>query len=175
MLIQDLLTVLHTLISFVAIISGLLVVKGLINSSGRQLWTLLFLCSTAATTLTGFFFPFHGFTPAFTLGVISIIPLTLAFGARYTYRLKGAWRGTYVITAVLSFYFNFFVLVVQSFQKIPSLNAYAPTQTEPPFQIAQLITLILFITAGVFSFKNYHPKPEEELSTSYISPRAETE
>jgi hypothetical protein len=169
-------TLFHTTLSVVAIIAGLLVVKGLIASHGRQLWTLLFLYTAAATTLTGFFFSFHGVTPALVLGVVSLIPLTLAFAARYRHRLEGAWRGAYVVSVVTTLYFNCFVLIVQAFQKIPSLNALAPTQSEPPFQIAQLATLALFIAAGVVSFKNYHPKRlTDELATTYISPLPEPE
>jgi hypothetical protein len=165
-------TIFHTALSLVAIISGLLVVKGLIASADRQLWTLLFLCTAAATTVTGFFFPFHGVTPALVLGVISIVPITLAFVARYRTGQAGAWRGAYVISIVATLYFNCFVLVVQSFQKNPSLNSLAPTQTEPPFKIAQLVTLILFIVIGFLSFKKYQPKNREEgPATDYISPR----
>jgi len=163
-------TLFHTALSLVTIISGILVVKGLISSAGRQLWTVLFLVTAAATTITGFFFPFNGVTPAFILGIISIVPITLAFVARYRHRAVGAWRGTYAISAVVTLYFNCFVLVVQAFQKVPSLQALAPTQSEPPFQIAQLVTLILFIVAGVFSFKNFLPK-KETVASDYISPR----
>ena len=164
-------TIFHTALSIVAITSGILVVKGLVSSHGRQLWTLLFLWTAWATTLTGFFFPFNGVTPALTLGVISIVPLTLGTLARYRHRLKGPWRSTYVVTIVLTLYFNCFVLVVQAFRHVPELNALAPTQTEPPFKIAQLITLVLFIVAGIASFKRYQPKrAEEDLATSYISP-----
>lgn len=165
-------TVFHTALSIVAVISGLLVVKGLLVSHGRQLWTLLFLVTATATTVTGFFFPFEGFTPAFILGIISVVPLTLAILARYRHRLKGSWRGTYVINCVIALYFNCFVLVVQSFEHIPSLNVLAPTQKEPPFAIAQLVTLVVSIAAGFFSYKNYHPKNlEAELSSTYVSPR----
>ena len=128
-------TLFHTALSIVAIISGLLVVKGLISSAGRQLWTLLFLWTAAATTITGFFFPFNGVTPALILGVISIVPLVLAFVARYRYRFWPA-LGEAPMWLPLSQFFtlNCFVLVVQSFRHVPSLNVFAPTQTEPPFK-----------------------------------------
>lgn len=169
-------TLFHTLLSIVAIISGLLVVKGLIASAGRQLWTVLFFASAWATSLTGFFFPFQGFTPAFTLGLISLIPLSLMYIARYRQRLAGRWRGTYVLSSVLVFYCNCVVLIVQAFRHVPSLNELAPTQMEAPFQIAQIATLILCIASAVLSFKNYYPKKsDEELPGSYVSPRAEAE
>jgi hypothetical protein len=172
----QLFTIFHTALSLVAIIAGLLVVKGLISSGGRQLWAFLFLVTAALTTVTGFFFPFNGVTPALLLGVISIAPIALAFLARYRHKLAGGWRGVYVISAVVTLYFNCFVLVVQAFQKVPSLNVLAPTQKEPPFQIAQLVTLVLFIVAGVFSFKNFRLKRlEDELATTYVSPRPAAE
>jgi hypothetical protein len=169
-------TLVHTALSIVAIMSGLLVVKGLIASAGRQLWTFLFFVSAWATTVTGFFFPFQGLTPAFILGLISLVPLALIYLARYRYRLTGAWRGTYVVSTVLVFYFNCFVLVVQSFQHVPTLNALAPTQTEPSFHVAQVGTFLLCLVAAIFSFRNYFPKflDNDELA-SYISPRAEVE
>ncbi len=145
------LTWIHTAISLVAIVAGLMVVKGLIESRGRQLWTLLFLVTAAATTLTGFFFPFQGPTPAFILGVISILPLTLSFHARYRHRLHGAWRKIYTVSAVTVLYFNCFVLIVQIFLKIPAANALAPTQKEPPFVIVQGLTLAAFIVLGILS------------------------
>ena len=165
----QLFTLFHTALSIVAIVSGILVVKGLAQSGGRQLWTLLFIWTAWATTVTGFFFPFNGVTPALTLGVISLAPLTLATLARYRYRLAEAWRGTYVISAVITLYFNCFVLVVQSFRHFPSLNALAPTQTEPSFKIAQLVNLLVFIVIGIVSFKKYRPKGLD-LATDYVSP-----
>ena len=57
----------------------------------------------------------------------------------------------------LSFYLNFFVLIAQSFQKIPSLNAYAPTGSEPPFAITQGIALLAFIIAGALAVRNFRP------------------
>lgn len=176
MTLLQLFTLFHTALSIVAIISGLLVVKGLISSAGRQLWTLLFFVSAWATTGTGFFFPFNGVTPAFALGLFSLIPLTLMYVARYRYGLRGKARGIYVISSVLVFYFNCFVLVVQSFRHIPELQVLAPTESEPPFQIAQLLTLVLCTAAGYFAFKRYHLKrSDEEFSTGYTSPHAEVE
>ena len=101
--------------------------------------TQLFLWTTVATSVTGFFFPFHGMTPGIVVGILSLIVLALAFRAR------GRWRKTYIVSSMLALYFNVFVLVVQSFEKVPALTALAPTQSEPPFQIAQAIVLIIFV------------------------------
>jgi MFS family permease len=90
-------------------------------------------------SVTGFFFPFHGFTPAIGLGIISLPFLALTIFARYLQHLAGPWRWIYVIGAVICLYFNLFVAVVQAFEKIPALHAMAPTQTESPFKLTQLV------------------------------------
>ena len=124
-------TIIHTLISLVAIFTGLVVVFGMLGSDRLDGWTKWFLVTAVATTETGFFFPFHGFTPAIGLGIISLPFLALTVFARYPKHLAGPWRWIYVIGAVICLYFNLFVAVVQAFEKIPALHAMAPTQTEP--------------------------------------------
>src|SRR2546423_5685312 len=131
-------TIIHTVIRLVDIFTGFIVVFGMLAGKRLDGWAKWFLITAVATTVTGFFFPFHGFTPAIGLGLISLPVLALALIARYSKRLPGAWRWIYVVCAALILYFNVFVLVVQSFQKIPALHSVAPTQNEPPFQIAQL-------------------------------------
>ncbi|SDP65798.1 hypothetical protein SAMN05443582_107156 [Phyllobacterium sp. OV277] len=150
-------TFFHVLISLVGIISGLVVLAGLLNSDRKDGWTLIFLITTVATSLTGFGFPYSGFTPAIGVGIISIVFLAAAIAARYPYRLVNSARWIYVVTAIISLYLNVFVLVAQSFQKIPPLNALAPTGTEPPFAIAQGIVLVLFVIAGFASLRRFHP------------------
>jgi hypothetical protein len=114
-------------------------------------WTAVFLATTVATSVTGFFFPFHKFLPSHALGIISLVVLPIAIFARYRRHLAGHWRGAYVITSVMALYLNVFVLVVQLFRKVPALNAMAPTQTEPPFKLTQLVVLILFVVLGIFA------------------------
>ena len=103
------------------------------------------LASTVATSATGFFFPFRGVTPGIIVGIISLLLLAVAIFARYFRRFVGAWRWIYVVTAMIALYLNVFVLIAQLFQKVPSLKALAPTQTEPPFLVAQLSTLLIFV------------------------------
>ncbi len=124
---------------------------------GRQLWTFGFLLFAWLTTLTGFLFPFNGATPAFILGVISLLPLTLATVSRYKFRLEGRWLKVYVVNIVISVYINVFVLVVQAFQKIPALHALAPTQTEQPFKITQTAVILAFIAMGIQAFRKFRP------------------
>jgi hypothetical protein len=142
-------TLFHVILSLVGIGSGIVVVYGLLTSNRFDRSTAIFLTTTAATSVTGFLFPVHQFMPSHAVGILSLIVLTLASLARYRYHLAGAWRRTYIITAVIALYFNVFVLIAQMFQKIPSLKALAPTQSEPPFQITQLAVLLLFIAIGI--------------------------
>ena len=152
-------TIIHTLISLVAIVTGIVVVFGMLAGNRLDGWTKWFLITAVATTITGFFFPFHGFTPAIGLGIISLPFLALTIFARYAKRLAGPWRWIYVIGAVICLYFNLFVLVVQSFEKIPALHAMAPTQTESPFKLTQLIVLLLSIVLAIVAVIRFHPRP----------------
>jgi hypothetical protein len=142
-------TIFHVLLSLVGIAAGLLVLTGFLTSKPSGL-TTLFLWSTVATSVTGFLFPFHGITPGIVLGILSLIVLALAIRAR------NRWRKTFVISSVIALYFNCFVLVVQLFEKVPALTALAPHQSEPPFQIAQGLLLLIFVILGTLSVRKYH-------------------
>lgn len=150
-------TVIHVIISLVGIGSGLIVLFGMFSSKRLDGLTALFLVTTVLTSVTGFFFPFVHVTPGIILGILSLIVLAICIPARYTFHMAGKWRATYVITAVVALYFNCFVLIAQSFQKVPALHKLAPTGSEPPFGIAQGILLVLFIVAGIRAVKKFHP------------------
>ena len=149
-------TIIHVIISLLGIISGFIVIYGLHTADSMDGWTKFFLWTTVLTSVTGFFFPFKGFTPALAFGIISLVVLAVAIYARYPGHLEGSWRWIYVVGAVLAQYLNFFVLIVQSFQKIPALKTLAPTQKEPPFAITQFVFLILFIVLGVVAVNKFH-------------------
>lgn len=152
------LTFVHVVISLIGILTGFIVVFGMFAGNPLNGWTALFLVSTVLTSVTGFiFFPITKVTPGIIVGVLSLIALAITIVARYVKRMEGGWRGAYVITAVLAFYLNFFVLIAQSFEKAPALHDAAPTQSEPPFLVAQTIALILFIIFGVLGMKRFHP------------------
>ena len=150
-------TLIHVILSLVGIAAGFVVVYGMINAKRLEKWTVLFLVTTVLTSLTGFAFPNDHLTPGIKIGILSMVALAIAIVALYVLHLAGPWRWIYVVTAVVALYFNFFVLIVQSFLKIPALHALAPTQAEPPFAIAQLAALILFVVLGVFSVKRFRP------------------
>jgi hypothetical protein len=150
-------TVLHVIITLVAIGSGLIVVGGMFASHRLPVTTALFLLTTALTSVTGFLFPIHGFTPALGVGIVACLVLAVALFALYKERLVGAWRWVYVTTAVASLYLNVFVLVVQSFVKVSALSALAPTQTEPPFAITQAAVLAIFILITLIAIIKFRP------------------
>lgn len=143
------LTFVHLVISLVGIGSGFVVMFGLLKGKRLDGWTALFLAATVATSVTGFFFPFEQFTPAHGVGIVSLVALAAAIPARFAWRLASRWRWVYVVSAVLALYLNVFVGVMQAFQKIPVLNALAPTQSELPFLLTQLAVLALFIALGI--------------------------
>jgi hypothetical protein len=150
------LALVHVLLSLMGIFAGFFVVLGLLSSKRLDGWTALFLASTLATSVTGFFFPFHGITPADVFGVLSLIALPIAMYARYGRKLAGGWRLAYVITAMIALYLNVFVLIAQLFDKVPALKALAPTKSEPPFKVAQLVALVLFVVLTIAAAKRFH-------------------
>jgi hypothetical protein len=121
--------------------------------------TALFLVSTIATSVTGFLFPVQQLLPSHVVGIISLALLAVAVVARFPLRLIGIWRRIYVFTAVLALYLNFFVLIVQSFLKVPALHTEAPTQSELPFVIAQLVALTLFGVLAVVAAIKFRGGP----------------
>lgn len=138
----------HTWLSLIAIATGIVVVYDLIGGRDRPTVTALFLGTAAATSLTGFGFPFNTVLPSHIVGVVALVVLAATFPARYLLNYAGPWRLVYVVGVVISLYLLVFVGVAQAFVKIPVLQASAPTQSEPPFAIAQLVVLALFVAIG---------------------------
>jgi hypothetical protein len=144
-------TLFHVALSLAGIVAGFIVVFGLLKSKLVNHWTPVFLWTTVLTSVTGFLFPVHKFLPSHAVGIISLLVLALAIYALYGRRLTGGWCRTYAISAVISLYLNFFVLIAQLFLKVPALKALAPTQTEMPFKVTQLVALAIFVLLGVVS------------------------
>ncbi len=153
-------TIIHTLISLVGIFTGVVVLFGMLAGKRLDGWTKWFLITTVLTSVTGFGFPIHHFGAPHVVGVISLIVLAGTIFARYGRQLAGSWRWIYVVTAMIALYLNVFVGVVQAFQKIPALNAMAPTQTEPPFKLTQLIVLALFIVLTIVAAIRFRPEQD---------------
>ncbi len=132
-------TQLHTIISLVAIAAGLVFFASLGAGRWRGAVNGVFLAFTVLTTVTGFLFPLTGVTPAVIFGVISTVLLAAALYALLGAGLAGPWRRIYLGTALVAQWLNMVVLVVQSFQKIPALNALAPQGNEPPVLAGQAL------------------------------------
>ena len=150
----------HVILSLVGILTGFVVLYGLVTGVSSSERTAIFLATTILTSVTGFPLPPFGFDPPRAVGVISLVLLALALAALYAFRLAGAWRWIYVGAAVAALYLNVFVAVVQAFQKLPLLHALAPTQSEPPFLVSQIVVLAAFVALGVVAAMRFHPAIE---------------
>jgi hypothetical protein len=164
-------TLVHVLISLVGIGSGLLVLYGMLRGKRFNGATALFLVTTVLTSLTGFLFPLERLLPSHILGLISLVVLAAAILARYALQMAGVWRSIYVVSAVLAFYLNVFVLVAQIFMKVPAAHALAPTGKEPPFLVTQLIVMAIFVILGIFAVKRFRTEPVASAS-SWGNPKA---
>jgi hypothetical protein len=149
-------TLFHVILSLVGIAAGLIVVYGLLAGKRLDLWTAIFLVFTVLTSATGFFFPFTHLLPSHIVGILSLLVLAVAIFARYPRRLEGGWRRIYVVCAMIALYLNCFVAVVQSFLKVPALHALAPHGNEPPFLIAQLALLAVFVWLTIVATRRFH-------------------
>ncbi len=136
-------TLIHVVISLVGIATGLVVVYGFLAGNKLPAWNAVFLVMTILTSVTGFFFPFHGITPGIVVGAISLVVLAVAVVA-----WRKGWSKTYIVTATIAEFFNVLVLIVQSFQKIPALHALAPKGTEPITNVVKILALVAFVAAA---------------------------
>ena len=152
-------TMLHVIISLIGVVSGLVVLSGLLGSKVMPSWTALFLVTTILTNATGFLFPFDKLLPSHIIAIISLVLLAIACVALYGMKLAGAWRWIYMLTALIALYLNVFVLVIQSFLKIGPLHALAPSvpPSEPPFAVVQGIILVFFVIAIIGAVRRFRP------------------
>jgi hypothetical protein len=156
------LVLIHVVISLIAIVTGFVVMSGMLTSNRMPGMTAIFLATTILTSATGFIIPpflYDKFLPSHAFGIISLVLLAVACFALYSQNLSGKWRWIYVLTALISLYLNTFVLVIQSFLKIPALSALAPGNPPagPVFGMAQLIVLAFFAFMTFRAVKRYHP------------------
>jgi hypothetical protein len=147
----------HSIISLLAIVAGIVVVKDLLASKADKSWSLLYFITAIATSVTGFGFPFTKFLPSHGVGILSLILLFAAVLARYVFNYAGSWRWIYAVGVTLGEYFLVFVLIAQAFMKVNALHTLAPTQTEPPFAIAQLILLAIFVVLTIAAVRKFRP------------------
>ncbi|HEV8265733.1 MAG TPA: hypothetical protein VGQ06_12370 [Gemmatimonadales bacterium] len=149
----------HTVLSLVGLVAGLVVAGGLAGGKLLDRWAVVFLVTTIATSITGFGFPFVTLMPSHIVGILSLVVLAVVIVAQYVKHFAGAWRRVYATGVVLATYFNTFVLVTQLFRRLPALIVAAPTQSEPPFAITQLLVLALFVWLGAAADKGFRPAP----------------
>ena len=154
----------HVIISLIGIVAGIIVMFGLLGSNRMPGLTAIFLLFTILTSATGFLIPplvSEKLLPSHMIGILSLVLLAIACIALYGMELSGAWRWIYVVTAMISLYLNVFVLVIQSFLKVPALHALAPSvpPSEPPFAIVQGIVLVFFVIVIIGAVRRYRPTP----------------
>lgn len=150
-------TQVHVMLSLIGIVAGIVALFAMFGSKTADGWTGIFLLTTILTSVTGYFFPSEKILPSHIVGALSLVVLALAVLGFYRFRLAGAWRWIYVVTAVIALYLNVFVAVVQAFAKLPFLHSIAPTMSDPPFMVTQVIVLVAFIVAGVVAVRSFHP------------------
>jgi hypothetical protein len=151
-------TFIHVALSLVGIVSGFVVAAGMLQSRRLDGWTLLFLTTTMATSVTGFGFAREHVLPSHVVGAISLVILLVAVFALYVFALRRSWRWIYAVSAIAALYLNVFVLIVQAFQKLPLLHALAPSQSDPPFAIAQGLALLGALALGAMAVRRFRPQ-----------------
>lgn len=156
------LVLIHVAISLIAIVTGIIVMFRMLSSDRVSGLTMTFLVTTILTSATGFIIPpfiWDKFLPSQAIGILSLILLAVAWFALYTRQLSGMWRWVYVVTALVSLYLNCFVLVIQTFLKVPALHAIAPGEPPagPVFGAVQLIVLAFFAFMTFRAVKRFHP------------------
>jgi len=152
-------TTVHVIISLIGIVAGIIVMFGLLGSNKMPGLTAIFLLFTILTSATGFLFPVEKLLPSHIIGILSLVLLAIACIALYGMKLSGAWRWIYVVTALLSLYFNVFVLIIQSFLKIPALTAVAPGNppSGPVFAVVQGVVLVFFVLMIIGAVRRFRP------------------
>jgi hypothetical protein len=148
-------TLVHVVISLVAIAAGFVVMGGMLSGKHLPFCTAVFLVTTIATNATGFGFPFVRFLPAHGIAIVSLVLLAVAVYALYVRKLAGKWKTIYVATALASLYFNVLVLVVQTFLKFPVIQSLAPNQNEPPFVVTQGVIAVVFVAVAIAANRKY--------------------
>src|SRR2546426_518130 len=148
-------TLVHTVLSLVGIVAGLVAAGAIATGTRLNRWAAVFLVTTVLANASGFGFPFVKLLPSHVVGTVSLVVLTAVIIADYVKHLADPWRTTYAVGVVLATYLNVFVLVAQLFKRIPVLFLLAPTQSEPPFALTQLLVMALFVWLGVVAVKGF--------------------
>ena len=156
------LVLVHVIISLIAIVAGLIVMFKMLGSNRMPGLTAIFLLFTILTSATGFVIPpllSDKLLPSHIIGILSLVLLAIACIALYGAKLSGMWRWIYAVAALVSLYLNVFVLVIQSFLKVPALSAIAPGNPPagPVFAIVQGIVLVFFAVVTIGAVRRFRP------------------
>jgi hypothetical protein len=154
----------HVIISLIGIVAGIITMFGMLGSRSMPGMTAIFLAFTILTSATGYLIPplvTEKLLPSHIIGGLSLVLLAIACIALYGSKLSGAWRWIYVLTALLALYFNVFVLVIQSFLKIPALTVLAPGNppSGPAFAVVQGVVLVFFVVMIIGAIRRFRPMP----------------
>jgi hypothetical protein len=154
----------HVVISLIGIVAGIVAMFGMLGSNRTPGMTAIFLLFTILTSATGFLIPpllSDKLLPSHIIGILSLVLLAISCIALYGMKLAGAWRWIYVVTALLALYFNVFVLVIQSFLKIPALTVLAPGNppSGPVFAVIQGVVLVFFVVMIIGAMRRFRPMP----------------
>ena len=149
----------HVAISLIALVTGLIAIIGWLTDNFSRGWTALFLGTLILTSVTGFPLPPFGLDPPRMVGILSLILLAIAVSAIYVFKVGAAWRWIFLVTAIAALYLDAFVGVIQAFAKLSFLHKLAPNGSEPPFVIAQVVVLAIFVVLGFLALRRFHPQP----------------
>lgn len=160
-------TATHVLLSLIALLSGVAVLRNLFASRTPAAITALFLATSIATSAGGFLFPSTRLGLGHVVGAVSLVVLLPTVVAIYGFHLAGPWRWIYALGAIGALWLDIVIAVVQSFAKTPLLRPFAFSLTAPALLLVQLAVLVLFIVIGARALKRFHP---EAFATSLLRP-----
>jgi hypothetical protein len=155
MTLSQILIAIHTLISIIALVVGIVALRDLFRAQASSTSLSAFIVLAIATSATGFLCPLKGVSPAVVISIVALLILAAVLLSRGRLRDSQSARWVYVGGLVASEYLLIFVGVVQAFTKIPALEILAPTQSEPPFAVAQGIVLVAFVVIGVLAVRAF--------------------
>jgi hypothetical protein len=149
----------HVAISLIALVLGLIALITWVSGGSARGWTASFLVGLILTSVTGFPLPPFGLDPPRMVGILSLILLAIAVLAIYGFRVAGPWRWIFVIAATVALYLDAFVGVIQAFNKLAFLHDLAPNGSEPPFVVAQVVVLAIFVVLGFLAVRRFRAGP----------------
>lgn len=137
-------TALHVAISLLALVLGVPAVLRLFGVALSSVWTGLFILLAAATSATGFMFPFVGVTPAFVIGVVAGLVLAVVVAGQ----VLGRWPALQAGGIVASHYLLVFVTIAQIFNKTLVVNDAGQTVAGLAFGVSEGAALLVYVVVG---------------------------